>query len=231
MKNPLVSCLCVTHQKPQMLQRVIDCFRNQSYANRQLVIVYEESDELTCGFLHGHTWEESIKLVKVPDKPVKFSLGKLRNLSLEQADGDYVCQWDDDDWYDPDRLSIQMKAIFKADRPASILSRWVVFDAITIKAYLSCRRLWEGSVMCRKDIIQNRSYPEIAKGEDTEMIDYLSKNDWLAVIDDRPELYIYTYHGANTWESAHFNDIFSASHELSPESSAQVANIVCYKII
>lgn len=209
-----------------MLQRVIDCFRDQSYVNRQLAIIYEESDELTCGFLHGLTWEENIKLVKVPDKPVKFSLGKLRNLSLEQADGDYVCQWDDDDWYDPDRLSAQMEAIQKADRPASILSRWIVFDAIRRKAYLSNRRLWEGSILCRKELMLNKPYPEIAKGEDTEVIDYLSENDLLAIIDDQPGLYIYTYHGTNTWEPSHFEDIFSASRELSPESCAQVIDIM-----
>lgn len=209
-----------------MLQRVIDCFRDQSYVNRQLVIVYEESDELTCGFLHGLTWEENIKLVKVPDKPVKFSLGKLRNLSLEQADGDYVCQWDDDDWYAPDRLSAQMEAVLKADRPASVLSRWIVFDAIRRKAYLSNRRLWEGSILCRKELMLNKPYPEISKGEDTEVIESLVRKNLLTVIHDMPELYIYIYHGANTWEQDHFKDIFTASTELSSEECAQVTDIL-----
>lgn len=223
---PFISCLCVTRNKPLMLQRVINCFRNQSYRNKQLVIVYEESDELTGGFLHGFTWEESIKLVKVPDKPVKLPLGTLRNLSLEHADGDYVCQWDDDDWYDPDRLSVQMDALLKAGRTACILSQWIVFDAVSSKAYLSNRRLWEGSILCRKDILQNRSYPEISKGEDTEVIDYLLRNNLLTVIHDMPELYIYTYHGANTWEQDHFTDIFAASTELSPQECAQVIDIL-----
>lgn len=225
-KQPFISCLCVTHNKPLMLQRVINCFRNQSYRYKQLVIVYEESDELTVGFLHGQIWEESIKLVKVSDKPVKLPLGKLRNLSLEEADGDYVCQWDDDDWYDPDRLSIQMEAILKADRPASILFQWVVFDAVASKAYLSGRRLWEGSILCRKDILLNRPYPEISKGEDTEVIESLVRKNLLTVIHDMPELYIYIYHGANTWEQDHFTDIFAASTELSPEECAQVIDIL-----
>lgn len=209
-----------------MLQRVIHCFRNQSYRYKQLVIVYEESDELTGGFLQGHTWDENIKLVNVPDKPVKLPLGRLRNLSLEQADGDYICQWDDDDWYDPDRLSAQMEAILKAGRPASVLSRWIVFDAVRRKAYLSNRRLWEGSIMCRKDILLKRPYPEISKGEDTEVIESLVRKNLLTVIHDMPELYIYNYHGGNTWEQDHFKDIFTASTELSPEECAQVTDIL-----
>lgn len=226
MTSPLISCLCVTHDKPLMLQRVITCFRDQSYPSRQLVIVYEESDGLTADFLNSQTWEDNIKLVRVPDKPVKLSLGRLRNLSIEQADGDYVCQWDDDDWYDSDRLAIQMEYILKSQRPACILARWVVYDAVNQKAYLSNVRLWEGSILCRKDILQNKPYPEIPKGEDTEGIDYLSKNNLLTVIRDMPELYIYAYHGTNTWEQDHFTDIFAASTELSADDCAQIVDIM-----
>lgn len=209
-----------------MLERVINCFRNQSYPRKQLIIVYEKSDRLTVEFLNSRIWEEDIKLVPVPDKPLKFSLGKLRNLSIENADGEYVCQWDDDDWYDPDRLSAQMEAILKTDRPGCLLSRWIVFDATTSKAYLSNQRLWEGSILCRKEILLSNPYPEISKGEDTEVIEYLLRNNLLTVIHDMPELYIYTYHGTNTWEQGHFTDIFAASTELSPQDCAQVIDIL-----
>lgn len=227
-KTPMVSCLCVTHKKPKMLERVVNCFRNQSYANRQLVIVFERSDQATSNFLASREWEESIKIVEVPDNPVKLPLGRLRNISLTEADGEYVCQWDDDDWYDPDRISVQIEYITETERPACVLSRWVVFDSIRRKAYLSNRRLWEGSIMCRRDIMLGIPYPEIPKGEDTQVIDYLSGQDLLTVIDDMPELYIYTYHGTNTWESSHFEDIFKASSELSPEDCAQVIEIISH---
>ena len=226
MNIPLASCLCVTHKKPLMLQRVIECFRNQSYANRQMVIVYEKSDEATSNFLRVHKWENSIKIVEVSYQPVKMVLGQLRNISIREADGDYVCQWDDDDWYDPDRLAVQMACVLQTRHPACVLSRWIVYDAIGRKAYLSNKRLWEGSILCEKSILQNKPYPEISKGEDTKVIDYLSDNDLLAVIPDMPELYIYTYHGANTWESSHFEDIFNASSELSPDDCAQVIDIM-----
>lgn len=118
MKNPLVSCLCVTHQKPLMLRRVIDCFWAQSYKNRLLAVVYERSDEDTSNFLRASVGEDSIKIVEVSDKPVKMPLGRLRNISVREADGDYVCQWDDD-WYDPDRIGMQIKQIIGSGLPVS----------------------------------------------------------------------------------------------------------------
>lgn len=226
MEIPFVSCLCVTHRKPLMLRRVIDCFRNQSYANRQLVIVYETSDWITANFLNSQQWEDRIKIVEVSDSPIKKTLGELRNISLKEADGQYVCQWDDDDWYDSDRIQVQMDKITQSGLPASILSRWIVFNSVNQKAYLSNRRLWEGSIMCRKDIVLERPYPEIKKGEDSVVIDYLSHRNLLAVIDNVPELYIYVYHGNNTWEASHFEDIFRASSALNPDICAQIIDIL-----
>ena len=38
------------------------------------------------------------------------SLGAARNLTVDTARGAYVCQWDDDDLYHPERLRIQYEA-------------------------------------------------------------------------------------------------------------------------
>lgn len=226
MNTPLISALCVTHKKPLMLKRVMDCFMNQSYPNKQLVVVYEDHDKDTCTLLESGTWDDTVKLVRVSASPVKLSLGELRNISIEAADGEYVCQWDDDDWYDPNRIAVQVEHIIATNRPACVLSQWVVFDAVNQKAYLSNIRLWEGSIMCKKEIIQQRLYAKIPKGEDTEVVDYLSNNDLLTVIHDMPELYIYIYHGTNTWEQAHFEKIFNASMQLSQDSCDQIIDIL-----
>src|SRR5579872_5490009 len=45
--EPLISCLCITRKKPHMLSRAIRCFMEQSYSNKELVIVYESDDMAT----------------------------------------------------------------------------------------------------------------------------------------------------------------------------------------
>jgi len=120
--SPLISCLCVTHKKPDLLIRAVHCFYTQSYSNKQLVIVYEEKDS-------------------------KITLGELRNISIKKVDGTFVYQWDDDDWYSPERLSKQMQYLQLYEKPASILSKWIVFNSCSPKAFMSNHRPWEGSIL------------------------------------------------------------------------------------
>lgn len=224
--QPLISCLCVTHRKPKMLERVINCFYNQSYPNKQLIIVYEDFDATTHEFIVNQNFENNIQVVMIDSSKRKISLGELRNISICEADGEYVCQWDDDDWFDPDRLTTQMQCIQQSGKPACILSRWIVFDALTKKAYLSNKRLWEGSILCRKDLMQEKVYPPLHKGEDSSVIEHLYLNDKLHIVDDMPELYIYISHGNNTWEQGHFDQIFQFSTELSSECSLDIEKIL-----
>ena len=221
-----ISCLCVTHGKAEMLKRAINCFRGQQYPNKQLIVVYETNDTTTERFLKSEIrTDDQIKLMPEPVLPAKKTLGELRNLSVEFADGEYVCQWDDDDWYDPERLSIQMERLQVSGKPACILSRWIVFDATTGQAYLSNRRLWEGSIMCRRDLLMQNPYPVLPKGEDTQVVRMLYERNMLEIIDDEPELYVYVYHGKNTWEKEHFHQIFECSTILNQSYTSQIANL------
>lgn len=220
--QPLISCLCVTHDKPLLLQRAIDCFFNQNYKAKQMIILYEDVDCITKKYLASCHFPKEIKCIEAVSSIKKLSLGELRNLSISMAEGDYVCQWDDDDWYHPDRLVVQMAAMAAQHKPASILSRWTVFDAIHRKVYISNRRLWEGSILCKREEMLAKPYPSLNRGEDTSVIDYLAEKDWIEVIEDRPELYVYNYHGANTWDFAHFNKIFEYSKERTDEYARHV---------
>lgn len=221
---PLVSCLCVTHQKPWLLARAVTCFLHQSYPSKQLVIVYENIDLLTEEYVKELCLITNIKLIRVDSMNVKKTLGELRNISVEEADGEYICQWDDDDWYHSDRIFYQMQSLLKSDKPASILDRWLIYNAVDNKIYYSHKRLWEGSIMCRKDIFQLRRYSAVPKGEDTAIIDFLSENDYLIHL-DAPYLYIYIYHSGNTWALDHFEEIFDSSNEM-PKSFSRIVQHV-----
>lgn len=209
-----------------MLKRVIACFESQSYPCLEMIIVWEEDDMQTELFLRQIEPGGRYKLCKVPVNPIKKSLGELRNLSIQRAEGEYVCQWDDDDWYDPERLSIQMARLKSSGKPACILSRWIIFDAVTGKSYLSKRRLWEGSILCHKEFMQENSYPVLSKGEDTPVIQSLFDRQLLEVMDDEPEIYIYVCHGSNTWEREHFERIFEESTELDGQYTMQIQTLL-----
>lgn len=215
---PKISCLCVTHNKPKMLARAIQLFLSQSYPNKQLVIVFQESDTITSQFILNHSFNNNIKIVSVPVNTQRQTLGDLRNLSILSADGEYVCQWDDDDLYHSNRLALQYEFIIKNSIEACVLEQWTIYNMYTDKFYISNKRLWEGSLMCRTSVIKELSYPSLEKGEDTCLIDSLIEKNKIMALPNHPELYIYVYHGKNTWDEKHFNLIFSLSTELSGDS-------------
>jgi len=222
--TPLISCLCVTHGKPVLLQRALNCFMAQTYENKELIIVYEDDDALTANWLLKIN-DENVKKVKVK-KTAKINLGELRNIAIKNATGQFVCQWDDDDWYHIGRLEYQFEVIKSTGAIGSIMTRWIVFDTTTQKAYLSNQRLWEGSILCKKNVITEKMYENQKMGEDTAVINYLFASKKIAIIDNAPNLYIYVYHGMNTWDYDHWSLFFKMSDELSIKDSQKIKDLL-----
>ena len=51
-----------------------------------------------------------LRYIKLDPAPGQV-LGTLRNRSLEEATGDFMAQWDDDDWYHPERIERQARVL------------------------------------------------------------------------------------------------------------------------
>ena len=224
-KKPLISCLCVTRNKIPLLKRAVNCFKAQTYPNKELVIVFESDDKDIKTFTQ-RIRDERIRAIEVPSVP-KSSLGELRNISIHAARGEYFCQWDADDWYHNRRLEVQMNYIKTMHKPVCMLTYWIIFDTITKKAFWSFKRIWEGSILCKKSLVTDNTvkYPSLAKKEDFYFIAELSKNNVIYPA-DVPHLYIYVYHGDNTWGYEHFESNFKAGLALSDEASLIINNIL-----
>ncbi len=218
----LISCLCVTHYRVDKLRRAIACYQQQTHSARELVVVFESDDAATREFLAGQN-VPSLRLLEVPFQP-KQSLGALRNLAVQAAQGAYVAQWDDDDWHGPTRLAEQLQAIRETGQDACALLRWTLYDELTRAAYVSGPRAWEGSLLAQRDKLT--PYADLAKGEDTPVIERLMADDKLVGL-DQPHLYIYTYHGGNAWSRAHWRrEILAHAEGLTPESTDKVRKVL-----
>ncbi|RBP50646.1 glycosyltransferase [Arenicella xantha] len=226
--SPLVSCLCVTRNRVNSLQRAIACFQAQSYLHTELLIVCESDDTATIQYIDQLN-AANIRLHVVPVEP-KLSLGALRNLSIGLAHGEFICQWDDDDWYHPERITKQLQVIYRQNKPASVLPRWLIHHRNNDKVYCSNVRLWEGSLLCRKSVLPtDGAYAIQRKGEDSKLIETLYIADHIAV-EDAPELYVYCSSGDNTWDDKHFTNIIAASVELSEQDAASVKKRIDFSI-
>ncbi len=225
-EEPLISCLCITRDRVDLLARAIRCFQAQSWANRELLIVYESDDAATRAFLNTLV-DPLIRVIEVSVTP-KRSLGELRNLAVERARGRWFCQWDDDDWHHCERLAAQWSALRSQRQVACVMMHWLVFDSSTGRAFISPRWHWEGSILCDREALSGKlRYASMARGEDTPFVQALVRRGEIAQL-FRPGLYIYVYHRRNVWDYAHWrqNILERSSLALDAADAERIAAII-----
>ena len=210
---PKVSCLTVTLDRLELLKEAIRCYCEQTYAQRELVIVTDGSSHYARS-INRHLEalaRDDIRLVHIEGRR---SLGELRNLSLEEATGDLVCQWDDDDLNHPERLRAQLTCLQEAGADACMFTDELHFFTEARELYWVdwstdgvVREPWQwipGTLMARRDL--GLRYPETGpaavRGEDSALVDTLER-DRIATLHGSGQLIVYAYHGANTFDRAH----------------------------
>jgi glycosyltransferase involved in cell wall biosynthesis len=204
-RQPLVSCLMVSRGDVRVLRYSLDCYLRQDYANRELILVTSHpSTELRA--LVDRCAAARVKLVEAPDG---LTLGELRNISYSHAEGEFVCSWDDDDLFDPQRLSTCIKALVTHDTAAAVfLSRWLVWWPARRLIAVSDQRAWEGSMLARRKFVP--PFPSLSLGEDTSVVHALARDHPVLLI-ERPWLYCYAVTGRNSWNQSHFEKMISLS--------------------
>ncbi|HET8866471.1 MAG TPA: glycosyltransferase family 2 protein [Gracilimonas sp.] len=200
--SPKVSCLMVTANRRDLAQRAVQCFKNQNYDNKELVIV-DDGEEDYSPILEDIP-SEQIKYVKLEKEP-DFVLGKLRNRSLEEATGDYLIQWDDDDWYHPDRIKIQAEVLDQGNDACCLASALMHLDTDEFMEHPYVGILPDGipgSIMHRRS--GSIRYPETRRSEDTVYLEEWMKLRYHKLDHSYNYLFLRAYHGNNTWEQDHF---------------------------
>jgi glycosyltransferase involved in cell wall biosynthesis len=143
-------------------------------------------------------------------------MGILRNISIDKAQGEYICQWDDDDWYHTERLERQFNSLMDTHKAACFLSFSLNYDEVTDCAYLLPVMLFPGSIMCKRSLlIEEHRYPDQQYKEDYElMVSLIKKNHAFPLV--MPWLYVYyCRHGNNSCSDDHFTKLLSLSLPLS----------------
>ncbi len=93
---------------PAHTARAILCYQQQSWENRELVVVDYGSRDLTP-LLEDIPADELLYLRN--DKFEGNPVGLLKNLGIDAARGDYIIHWHESDWHHPDRIRRQMRLI------------------------------------------------------------------------------------------------------------------------
>jgi glycosyltransferase involved in cell wall biosynthesis len=217
-----VSCLMVTHDRLALAKRAIRCYRAQTYPNRELVIVCDGSPRVRSSLelFVSHLGTEDVRFV-YPEQ-AGLRLGQLRNIAMDHAAGEILCQWDDDDCYHPERIRVQVELMLGAGGRACCLTDHLQFldddDALvwvdwTLGGKSRKHQLLPGTIVMFKD--QRFRYPETGplaeRGEDSSIL--FQVYDTVGVVAARGvgHLYLYNFHGRNTFDRAHHYRLSSFS--------------------
>jgi glycosyltransferase involved in cell wall biosynthesis len=198
---PKVSCVMVTANRKALCRRAVLCFARQTYANRELVVVDDGEQDLADVL---SALGDRVIYRKIP-RSADNVLGRLRNIALEIATGAAIAQWDDDDWYHPDRLAKQMATLAQG-YDACCLSGTLMHlndGCFADHPYIGLLKDGvPGSIVHRRN--GKIRYPEERRGEDTLYL----RQWWIARYAQLPRadagLFIRCFHGGNTWEERHF---------------------------
>ena len=204
----MVSALMVTRGDIGRVANSVKSFARQTWNNKELVIV---ADGLTDQLIRAIDDARGAASVRIFEAPRLLGLGDLRNYSVARAQGEFICQWDDDDLYDKERIKASLMILKEANADAVFLSQWLLYDQLRSVLALSNRRIWEGTMLAKRSCMP--VYPSLPKEEDTLMVAMQLKYAKVATF-VAPTLYAYCRTGANTWGDAYFSRLFDLSEKV-----------------
>lgn len=195
----------VTRDRPELARRAITCFLAQTWPHRELVIV-DDGDRSYDDLVASYD-DPRIRYVRLPSSPSQ-RLGALRNASQDLARGEYRVQWDDDEWYHPERIERQMRPILDEGWDASLLQYTLMHcdtPALAMHPFRTGLPFGTpGSLLHRRT---RARYPNRARGEDSAFLRSVFLRQRVARLGrGESHLLIRCFHGDNTWNVSHFTE-------------------------
>lgn len=192
---PLVSCIMPTADRRLFVPRAIDHFRRQDYSTKELIIVDDGTDPI--GDLVPA--DERIRYLRLARK---LTLGEKRNLACEQAHGEIILHWDDDDWMADWRVRYQVDSLLQNRADVCGLDSILFYNPASGEAwryvYPKGGAPWlAGGTLCYgKSVWRRNPFPAISIGEDARFV-WSSKLKRLLALPDS-SFYVAFIHPGNT---------------------------------
>lgn len=190
MTQPLVTCLCLTRNRPTWLPQAIRCFELQTYANRELLILADG---------------EEVKHLIPSDPRIRYFrstagsvIGEKRNLGVQMAQGEIIAHWDDDDYSAPERLEDQIGRLTGSGKSVTGYRtmrftdgfRWWLYGGDAITAL--------GTSLCyRRDWGLDHPFPVVQIGEDNLFVSAAARAKQLITAESLEFMHA-TIHPGNT---------------------------------
>ncbi|HLO93425.1 MAG TPA: glycosyltransferase family A protein, partial [Burkholderiaceae bacterium] len=201
--QPLVSCIMPTRGRARFVAQALSYFRRQDWPARELIIVYEDEQDLPEQGLD----DTRIRCVRMA---AGSSIGAKRNEAVRQARGELIAHWDDDDWYADERLSRQLAPLLQGVADISGLND-ILFMSLAQAEWWQAspalfRRLFVENVSggtlvyWRRLWLHQGRYPPTSLREDADFMEQVMRSGARLCRLPGRELCVYVRHQSNTWK-------------------------------
>lgn len=165
----LVSCIMPTANRRRFVPRAIRCFLAQDHPEKELLILDDGEDSIEDLVPR----QPQIRYIRQTGRQ---PVGTKRNRACQEARGEIIVHWDDDDWCAPWRVSYQVRELIENGSDICGLDRVLFLEPGAAcaweYAYPRGSQPWVyGATLCyRKTFWRSNPFPDISIGEDSRFV-------------------------------------------------------------
>lgn len=218
-KNSLASCVCVTYNRPHLLNELLFCFLNQDHENKELIIVNDQKN------VEYHYNDSRVKIFNVSERFA--TLGEKRQFANTKINGDFMFTMDDDDIFFSHHLSTLIDVHLRYIYHDIIAPKkmYLTDDNENIRCdYNNCLLL--NGCCVKREYVDKHKFPKINKGEDI----MFTNNAKLKFIDYETSLY-YRHGIANTYMTKEsFDNDFDGYDIMGENGESTYTELIRFKL-
>lgn len=100
-----VSCICATYNRRRFLPYMLHIYKSQTYPpNKRELVIFDDSPTSNQDIIDEFKRKNPKENINYHYQSEKLTLGKKRNELNKMAKGDIIINFDDDDYYPPDKV-------------------------------------------------------------------------------------------------------------------------------
>jgi teichuronic acid biosynthesis glycosyltransferase TuaG len=192
--NPLISIIIPYYKKKKFFKNTIKSILEQTHKNFEIILIYDDIDKTELPFVKLTL--RKIKNVKIIINKKNLGAGNSRNIGINNAKGKFIAFLDADDYWNKNKLKIQInfmkenKINFSFTSYKIVNLRKLVIKIIRAQTILSRKQLIKScdiglsTVMLKRSVLKVNKFPNIKTKEDYVLWLAISKKNTLYGIDN-----------------------------------------------
>lgn len=184
-KQPLISVIIPIYNAEKTLERTLKSVLNQTYKNVEVLMIDDLSSDKSKEVASPYTKDKRFKLISLDSNS---GVANARNFGIDSSNGEYICFLDSDDWWEPEKLNLQITKIIENNFSLAYMTYQRIDEDtlrvlscvkppkyLTYKDLLRSNHIGNLTTMIKKSIIGNTRFKKTGHEDYIFWLDILKK--------------------------------------------------------